>query len=257
MAVSTVLRIKRKRTDDPVQILLTQEDQPIETSSVAHEQATKKRRVWQLSQSSDHRGIPVPLSTKRPRSATLEEGSTAVEPPRFKVRKRKSQLGESRQEDYRRVLDLERREESVKNDNSLEKASLAPDPRLADMLSDYLESSAAATKEAESEDTTMKEEDYVYDIYYPSAAAEAIAAAQEAITSNYGLLEHFNWDDLDQLVVEEEGSDQDGHDSEDSNAESWIGNDYPDEEEDDSDESGHIYGSDAEEEWDRDEWLED
>jgi hypothetical protein len=242
MAVDTVLRIKRKRTEDPLQILLTQDEQsPIGTPSGVvssnHDLRAKRRRVWQLSRSSDARGIPVPLTTKKSVSTATETRQAAVvTPPRFSVRKRKSRELEGRpDENYRRVLDLERQTKTQVSTALPTGEALAPDPRLADMLSEYLSATAAASKaqsQASVEDTAMKDEDYVYDIYYPSATAEAIAAAHEAITSNYGLLEHFNWDELDQLVVEEADSDDDQHDSEDSNAESWVGNDYPDEEDD-------------------------
>ena len=51
-AAVAVLRIKRKRTDDPLKLLLSDVE------------PNKKRRVWELSRTADSNGIPIPLSTE-------------------------------------------------------------------------------------------------------------------------------------------------------------------------------------------------
>ena len=125
-------------------------------------------------------------------------------PPRFNVLKRE-------REDEQVVLELRRvrsREDATTGGGDVHDTHL-------DMLDDLLG------------DRMDEGDGWVYDTYYPVATVEALAAADAALSSNYGLLEHF---DLQELVVEEEDEEGDEHDSEDSNAESYAGNDYPDEE---------------------------
>ena len=133
--------------------------------------------------------------SKRRRVWRLEDAAADADvkhsdtPPRFDVTKR--EVGE----DDQVVLELRRVDAEGVKDTHME------------MVDDYLA-------------------EWVYDTYYPVAATEAIAAAEDALRNNYGLLEHF---DMEELVLEEEEEENDEHDSDDSNAESYAGNDYPDE----------------------------
>lgn len=243
MSYDTVLRIKRKRTDESLTVLLTTD---------ALEREGKKRRVWQLSRSSDSRGIPVPIAS---RHTTIEEKpetatQNAISPPRFSVRKRKASetIMSNRTQ---RVFDLERESKPVPEQEIM---SLSDNEVLNSMLSDYL-----STNDITQSSSSSTDEDYVYDIYYPQATTQAIEDATAALQSNYGLLEHFDWDATSNLVVDDDSTDSDGGDSEDSNAEDWIGNEYPDEEDSASNHSGEsfeILGSDNEndETFDRNEW---
>lgn len=244
MSFDTVLRIKRKRTDESLTVLLT---------SDTTEREGKKRRVWQLSRSSDSRGIPVPIAS---RLQKVEEQPTVAatqdppSPPRFTVRKRKASetMMSNRTQ---RVLDLERENKTLPTQEIL---SLSDNEVLNSMLSDYL-----SNNDITQSSNSSTEEDYVYDIYYPQATTQAIEDATAALQTNYGLLEHFDWDATSNLVVDDDSTGSDGGDSEDSNAEDWIGNEYPDEEDSASNGSGdsfEILGSDNEhdETFDRNEW---
>lgn len=247
MSVETVLRIKRKRTDESLSMLLT---------SDSAEPEGKKRRVWQLSRSSDSRGIPVPISVSKERKLPPiadVEMQEAPSPPRFSVKRPKSSNDTYPAKRTQRILDLER-EEKVDDMPEVQQGSkLADNDILSSMLSDYL-----TANDLTQTSNSSTEEDYVYDIYYPQATTQAIENATTALLSNYGLLQHFDWEGSNILVVEDDdNSDEAG--SEDSNAEDWAGNDYPDEEDgadSESDDSLDILGSDSEndETFDRSDW---
>lgn len=242
MTFDTVLRIKRKRTDDALKVLLT--------SDVSEPQG-KKRRVWKLSRSADSNGIPIPIAVRKTNQEQKEvdlpdQPST---PPRFSVRKRKASesFGPKKSQ---RILDLER-EESNNQEKPIR--SLAESDALNAMLSEYLGANDLTQTSVSSSD-----DDYVYDIYYPQATTQAIEEATAALRSNYGLLEHFDWEGSTQLVVDDDDRESAGEESNDSNAEDWAGNDYPDEENSmhSSDESIVYHGSDSEndESFDRNDW---
>lgn len=245
MSFDTVLRIKRKRTDDPLKMLLTSEDAA---------PTGKKRRVWQLSRSSDCRGIPVPIPSRcttgvEVTGMSLTQGQ---QPPRFSVRKRKASESFTPRKSQR-ILDLEREEaqEEIKGPVNDVRSS-AENEALSSMLSEYL-----ATNDLTQSSSSSIDEDFVYDIYYPQATSQAIEDATAALNSNYGLLEHFDWEKIDNLVVDEEDQNSEGEESEDSNAEDWAGNDYPDEEEDRESENSFDLrgsGSDASESFDKNDW---
>ena len=245
MAVDTVLRIKRKRNEEPIKVLLTADES--KHSAGADTPLSKKRRVWQLSRSSDSRGIPVPLSSdKAVKHGAADVNMKEASPPRFSVRKRKASDTFVARTDQR-VLDLER--QSAKDDLP---QTLSSNEVLSAMVSEYL-----IGKDVMQSHNT--DEDYVYDIYYPSASAQAIAEADAIVRTNYGLLEHFDWDASESLVFEDDEQDSENYDSEDSNAEDWAGNDYPDEEDNNSGDSLEILGSDDERshDWDEDDWRDD
>lgn len=249
MSFDAVLRIKRKRTDESLTMLLT---------SDAAVPEGKKRRVWQLSRSSDSRGIPVPISTRLTMESSSSEKDIEMDevpsPPRFSVRKRKASESYSGHKSQN-ILDLEREYKTSSSDNDLETPSLADNEVLSSMLSEYL-----SANDLTQTSNSSAEEDYVYDIYYPQATTQAIEDATVALKSNYGLLEHFNWDETNNLVVDDDDVDSDGEGSEDSNAEDWAGNEYPDEEDmngtSSDDDDDKILGSDSEtdETFDRSDW---
>lgn len=241
MTFDTVLRIKRKRTDDALKVLLTSE---------TSEPQGKKRRVWKLSRSADSNGIPIPISARMQDGQVDKHTSQEppVSPPRFSVRKRKASESFTPKKSQR-IFDLER-EESARQVSSVR--SLAESDALNAMLSEYL-----TANDLTHTSNSSQEDDYVYDIYYPQATTQAIEDATAALRSNYGLLEHFDWEASDHLVVDDDDRESDGEESDDSNAEDWAGNDYPDEEDvHSSDGSLDFRGSDSEndESFDRNEW---
>lgn len=214
----------------------------------------KKRRFWQLSRSSDARGIPVPITASK--SSRLEpvideEMHDAPSPPRFSVKRPSTINGGESAKKIQRVLDLERKEKKPKRREEESIAVLSGNDVLSSMLNEYLSSNNTAQSSSSSMD-----EDYVYDIYYPQATTQAIDEAKAALLSNYGLIEHFDWDNSNNVVLDEDAQDSDGDDSDDSNAEDWAGNDYPDEEDLESQDSFDIQNSDSEndETYDRREW---
>lgn len=249
MTIDAVLRIKRKRTEDPLKVLLTSEIEP----------AGKKRRIWQLSRSSDSRGIPIPVpsqaGTPTSHAGDLERAETSV--PRFCVKKRKAAgMEPGSKKASQRIVDLELAMSGIVAVPL--QTSLADNQILNAMLNEYMSSN-------DSTQTSISgsEEEYVYDIYYPSATTHAIDDATVAIRENYGLLEHFDLGTVETLVYDQVSEDDSqNYDSEDSNAEDWAGNDYPDEEEvDSSDESLEMVGSGDEDEhsfsWAEDEYKDD
>ncbi|CCG82657.1 Putative transcription factor iwr1 [Taphrina deformans PYCC 5710] len=244
MTFDTVLRIKRKRTDDALKVLLTSE---------SSEPQGKKRRVWKLSRSADSRGIPIPISVlPAATDATSCENqsltqATILSPPRFSVRKRKASESFTPKKSQR-IFDLER-EETIQVKSI---RSLAESDALNAMLSEYL-----AVNDLTHTSNSSLEDDYVYDIYYPQATTQAIEDATAALRSNYGLLEHFDWEASEQLIVDDDDRESDGAQSDDSNAEDWAGNDYPDEEDFHSSDGSLVFrGSEDEndESFDRDDW---
>lgn len=197
-----VLRVKRKRGEDRVPVLVAESE-------------SKRRRVWKLSGQGD---------------AAAGAQEAAVEPPRFNVLKRRLdddeqvvlELGRVRTE-APALQDAATQADAHAQVDGLEAAHL-------DMLNDVLD------------DRVDSDDEWVYDTYYPVATIDALAEAEAALRSNYGLLEHF---DVEQLVIEEEDDEDEAHDSEDSNAESYAGNDYPDEDEYAySDDSAHSWSDD-------------
>lgn len=249
MSFDTVLRIKRKRTDESLTMLVTSD----ETLP-----GGKKRRVWQLSRSSDSRGIPVPIVTaKAPVLPTFadEEMPDAPSPPRFSVKRPRSSTIVHPAKKIQRILDLEREEKKPAKPEGEAPQVMADNDILNSMLNEYL----CANDLTQSSSSSI-EEDFVYDIYYPQATTQAIDNAKAAVLSNYGLLEHFDWDASNNLVVDDDDKDSEGYDSDDSNAEDYVGNDYPDEEGDvgseGSADSFDIQNSDSEndETYDRSDW---
>ncbi|BFZ56711.1 hypothetical protein PYCC9005_003759 [Savitreella phatthalungensis] len=236
-----LLRIKRKRTDDPVIALLAIPDDPTDLD----DSPTKRRRVWQLSG-------PTPAT-----SSTL----TQTEVPRFALRKRKS-LSE---ENSTLILDLERQESvhtasgprSYDRPTRLRRTAghvddhLAPNAAHMALVDEFLAGDAAST--GTSIHSSTSDEEWVYDLYYPVETVDALCSAQDALRSNYGLLEHFELSGS--IEADGDGLEpEDDHDSEDSNAESWQGNDYPDEEEFDTSDEEDVIGSDSSERYSDDEY---
>ncbi|KAI9318642.1 hypothetical protein BX666DRAFT_1930068 [Dichotomocladium elegans] len=259
----TLLRIKRKRTEEPLDALLLQtqvhEKRLRKDTNVLTVNAEALPTIFRLAETVEEKGLKIPAEAQRLKERISRRLMNRAPPETTEERKDRlvqEKMNTIRQARYRVVqknrnsamlpdMDLFQIYEAVREDEDKKTPQLFPDEDNADdedilynfipMVKEYL-----TLNERKQED----ENDYVYDVYYrdDSKSADAIQ------NGNVGSLV---WFDEDKQYMNDKDSDSDvgNEEDEDSNAEDYYQNDYPDEESDGEFEDQFGYSSEDDEDY--------
>lgn len=219
-----ILRIKRKRGQDPLQALILEERRPAKKSKPSSPISSKpltptpeaKNYYFQLSRT-DSADVPDPEVL----ASVLSEAASAEEHRHFVIPKKQT-----------------------------EEDTVIPN-ELSDMLDSYLNVDGGNTSRRRrrgrpaTEEEPPVEDEYVFDVYKLSAT-EPLTKANYPL-SQIGYIRFFDDDEYDLMQSDDDAKSalRDYSDDEDSNAESFYQNDYPEDE--DAGSFSETYESDADE----------
>lgn len=237
-----VVRIKRKRTQDSLEALILE-------SSKGKKRHRTNLHVFKLQRTEDQ--IPLHSSSLNcvengflPLLQELDDSGTNFMIPR--KRTQEEQLPEHFTEMLDNVLDFGSMTPPTVGSSSY---TAQPLKRRKRKHTNTISNGSSSTKESNStESTSTAELDYVYDVYYRD---RSIHEYNEQTSSKIGFLKFEQ--DLEGLINDDDDSDTSGHvhsDDEDSNAEDFYKNDYPESDAEDEDydrvDSDENYADDAE-----------
>ncbi|KAG2208640.1 hypothetical protein INT46_001366 [Mucor plumbeus] len=276
----TILRIKRKRTEEPLDALLVHQENEKrikknneKQKSILSVSATALPTLFRLAETVEQKSFSnldeakklkdrisrrIQPGTSRPQTPTSIEGrkdrlvkeqKEASNKARYRViHQNRSKIDEDappvvQSSSEKAAKDLFQMYEAVKDEDNSKQAKLFVDDDIEDpddimcnfipMVKEYL-----TLQEKEEE----KEEDYVYDVYYRDD--ENIEQSMNLM--NVGSLVWF--DEQSEYLDDDSDSELGDNVDEDSNAEDYYQNDYPEEEDSDEFEDQHDYDLSSDEE---------
>ncbi|KAI9025803.1 hypothetical protein CLU79DRAFT_743155 [Phycomyces nitens] len=279
----TILRIKRKRTEEPLDALFVQQDKdkrPRRESNAKNDPkltlpASALPTLFRLAETVEEKSFSSLTEAQKLKnriSRRIQPGSRPMTPESSddrKYRMMKEQLDTNRQARYRVIQknrsknaenmppmvqsaseaaakDLFQMYEAVKEGEENEKAKLFVDDDIEDP-DDIMCNFIPMVKEYLTLNEKPKDEDeYVYDVYYRDDSN--LTAGINA--GNIGSLVWF--DEETGYLNDDTDSELGDHEDEDSNAEDYYQNDYPDEESDQGYEPYHGSDLSSDDEYDRD-----
>ncbi|KAK4513085.1 uncharacterized protein ATC70_000123 [Mucor velutinosus] len=269
----TILRIKRKRTEEPLDALLVHQENEKrikknneKQKSVLSVSATALPTLFRLAETVEQKSFSnldeakklkdrisrrIQPGTSRPQTPTsiedrkdrlVREQKDASHKARYRViQQNRSKVDEDappvvQSSSEKAAKDLFQMYEAVKDEDTSKQAKLFVDDDIEDpddimcnfipMVKEYL------TLQEKEED---KEDDYVYDVYY----RDDENIEQSMTSMNVGSLVWF--DEQSEYLDDDSDSELGDYADEDSNAEDYYQNDYPEEEDSDEFEDQHDY----------------
>ncbi|CDH53955.1 predicted protein [Lichtheimia corymbifera JMRC:FSU:9682] len=251
----TLLRIKRKRTEEPLDALLVQtqanEKRPRkENDKALSVSPSALPTFFRLAETVEEKGLKnaadaqklkdrialrvnrIPETVQERKDRLMQQNMNTIREARYRV------VQKNRNSAHMPDMDMFNMYEAVREDEHPKAPKLFPDEDNADdedimcnfipMVKEYLTLNDRKQEE---------EDDYVYDVYYQDNSESAGAFKDLTI----GSLIWFN--EETQYMNDESDSEAADFDDEDSNAEDFYQNDYPDEESDEEFEEQYGYSS--------------
>ncbi|THG97934.1 hypothetical protein EW026_g4175 [Hermanssonia centrifuga] len=236
----TILRIKRKRTEEPLDALVVE-------SRPRRKKSKGGLNVFQFAETVEHsawdderqkQDLESRISTLARAKKEAQPNATPIPPPLAPLQEPEpvtqpsaaSGLRSPVEDPSKKYTIVTMGSPSTEIDNEIEK--------FLPMLQDYLninasESAVPASASASSISRLQGENDYVWDVFYarPTSWRELYG-----LKHNVGTVTGLPDDDMYGSDTDSEGDDED---DEDSNAEDWYKNDYPDEESSNYDNAFH------------------
>lgn len=227
MSPPTILRIKRKRGQDPLQALILEDQRSVKRSKVSTPVGSPKG-----SPKASPKLAPSPSPHIPPVNPAEKIYFRLKRTDEVRIREENDVIQSILTPDEK-PLDPEARQFVIPNRSTVEDTVIPNE--LSDMLETYLSVDGVETKT----------DDYVYDVYYLDS--EPLTTANHP-QSQIGYIKFFEEDEDNEVlkVYELDKEDTQLSDDEDSNAEDFYQNDYPS---DDGQEWSDEFGDDSNEEY--------
>jgi len=255
----TVLRIKRKRTEESPNTLIINEKDDLQRKKIKKDLNSTK--VFKLAESFDFQTFKEKETSKKLKehltNIDIEKKSNGLD--NVKTELMKNKIKESKAARYKVISKNRAMKINNETNNDYQIYDVVKEDSLEGlfygskkeeelmcnfnkMVKEYLKVNNDNTPSAADNDDSQ--DNYVYDLYIPVDSDKVTEDDNAAALI---------WEELDENIYDYNEGDNSSYDSEDSNAEDYYQNEYPSSEEDD----GGLYSSSEEDEDDYDSYEED